>query len=121
MKKQFLLLLILMVSVVYSSSAYVIILQGGGRNHLYNYVRVTNSRCECRGVGHNGCPVKFTASFKGVKFDFSEVVQEVLSRCEKGDNNGTIFWKEVVPVEWKTTDKEELVITTQEDEINLPK
>ncbi|MBP6532918.1 MAG: hypothetical protein KA285_06510 [Bacteroidia bacterium] len=121
MTKKILLLFALVASMVSSASAYVIIIQGGGPNHTYNYVRLTGSRCECRGNGNNNCPVRFTATAGERKINMEDVVNEVLARQAKGESEGSFVYEEVMPVEWKTTVKNEIVITTKEDEVDLPK
>lgn len=50
-----------------------------------------------------------------------DVVNEVLARQAKGESEGSFVYEEVMPVEWKTTVKNEIVITTKEDEVDLPK
>ena len=120
MTKKILLLFALVASMVSSASAYVIIIQGGGANHQYNYIRLTGSRCECRGNGHNNCPVKFSAIAAERKINMEDVVNEVLERQAKGEKDGTLVYDEVMPVEWTTTEKDEIVITTKEDEVILP-
>ena len=121
MTKKFLMIFALVASMISSASAYTIVIQGGGANHMYNYVMVNNRRCECRGNGHNKCPVSFgvTAGFKTINME--DVVNEVQARYAKGEREGSIKFQDVLPVSWKTTDKDELVITTVEDEVLLEK
>lgn len=121
MTKKILLLFALVASMVSSASAYVIIIQGGGRNHTYNYVYLDDQKCICRGRGNNGCPIKFTAVAVEKKINMEDVVNEVLARREKGEDEGAFVYQDVMPVEWKTTGKDEITITTKEDEIIFPK
>jgi len=119
--KKVLLLFALVASMVTSANAYTIIIQGGGSNHTYNYVFLNDERCECRGRGNNGCPIKFTAVAVEKKINMEDVVNEVLARQAKGEKDGSIVYAEVMPVEWRTTEKDEIIITTKEDEVILPK
>ncbi len=121
MTKKILLMFAFIATMISSASAFTIILQGGGIRHEYNYVRLTSYRCECRGTGHNKCPITFsgTASERTIKYE--DVVNEVQMRIGKGELKGNMLFAEVMPVEWYTTDKDELVITTKEDAVNLPK
>ncbi len=107
----------LVASMVSSASAYVIIIQGGGSNHSYNYVYLDDVKCICRGRGSNGCPVKFTAVAVERKINMEDVVNEVLERQAKGQKDGNLVYEEVLPVSWTTNEKDEIVITTKEDEI----
>lgn len=119
MKKQILLVFALIASLAYSASAYTIIIQGGGSNHQYNYIFLNNSRCECRGRGNNGCPVNFGVGASQRKLNMEDVVNYVLAKYEKGEKTGATIYAEVLPVEWRTTEKDELIITTKEDEVFL--
>ncbi|MFZ7114891.1 MAG: hypothetical protein ACO1G9_05890 [Bacteroidota bacterium] len=121
MFKKFLLLFALVASMISSASAYTIIIAGGGPNHKYNYILLNSRRCECRGTGHNDCPVSFSVR-SGIKIiNLQEVVTAVQARYAKGEKDGSIKFEGILPVSWKTTDKDELVITTVEDEVLLEK
>lgn len=121
MSKKILLIFALVASMISSASAYTIIIQGGGSNHQYNYILLNSRRCECRGNGHNTCPVNFgvRAGIKIIKME--DVVTAVQLRYAKGDKEGSMLYDAVLPVDWKTTDNDELVITTKEDEVLMEK
>lgn len=121
MTKKILLIFALVASMISSASAYTIIISGGGSNHLYNYVMANSRRCECRGNGHNACPVSFGVKVGFKIINMEDVVSSVQARQLKGEREGSIMFEDVLPVEWKTTGNDELVITTTEDEVLLEK
>ena len=121
MTKKILLMFALVASMISSASAYTIIISGGGPNGLYNYVLLNDRRCECRGRGSITCPVKFSVAATFKKINMEDVVNEVLARQSKGEKEGSFVYEEALPVEWKTTEKDEIVITTKEDEVFLEK
>ena len=121
MTKKFLMIFALVASMITSASAYTIIIQGGGPNHRYNYVLVNTKRAECRGTGHNACPVTFGVQAGTKTIILQEVVTAVQALYAKGEKEGEIKFEDVLPVSWKTTDNDELVITTVEDAVLFEK
>lgn len=121
MTKKFLMIFALVASMITSASAYTIIIQGGGPNQKFNYVMVNSKRCECRGSGHVSCPVTFNVKAGTKLINMEEVVSAVQARYAKGDKEGSFEFEDVLPVSWKTSSNDELVITTIEDEVLLEK
>ena len=121
MSKKILFIFALVASMISSASAYTIVIQGGGANQKFNYVLVNSRRCECRGSGHITCPVSFNVQAGGKLIYMEDVVNAVQARYAKGEKDGTMQFEEALPVSWKTSDNDELVITTIEDEVLLEK
>lgn len=121
MLKKVLLLFALVASMISSASAYTIIIQGGGANQKFNYVLLNSRRCECRGNGNITCPVTFNVKAGTKIVNIEPVVVEVQARYAKGEKEGSFVYDGILPVSWKTSVKDELVITTVEDEVLLEK
>ncbi|MBL0104388.1 MAG: hypothetical protein IPP51_11930 [Bacteroidetes bacterium] len=109
MKKHLLLLLGIFAFALSQVSAHVIIVEGGGKDHLYNYVKSTSRRTECRGTGHNPC-LSQIGCIGAIRITYQEVLDAVLERFDKGETKGTMTYGDVIPVSWQINLKKELEV-----------
>ena len=121
MKTKFLIITLLLLATV-AEAKFVIILKGGNSNNKFNYVYLSNTKCECTGTGSNTCPLNF-ASLSGVsrqiQHPLTDITEFVLAELEKGNKKGSTNFKNDLLFRWFMVDKENVQIEIDNTEITI--